>query len=394
MTATEAAVDDSIAFGRYLRGVEDASPRTADSYRSYARTFTVWLTTTHPGVGFDQITPLHVRGWLESQEQRGVSGTARRVSLYGLRAFYRWRNLDTPNAPNPAQAVHPPRQPLLVTHTYTANQAARILTAAAAGATVDGRFDYAVLATLRYAGLRNDELVNLRTANVDLEGATIHVLGKGRKARTIPIPARLVAILDEYLTEVRPELDASAFLFASPRSMAGGSHVGRVSNRSVHAAVHRLGVAAGVPGRHHPHRWRHAYATGQSPRGHQPRAHQASARARLDHHHQPLPPPRPGRPERCGQPHLRRMSPDTPEAPALSEERTGAPAQTLSATGSVMSCHRTSLESRPGDYYEAIVIVTATSTVTRFPFASSRSSMSVTVSPPERSRLNVPGPTV
>ena len=44
--------------------------------------------------------------------------------------------------------------------------------------------------------------------------------------------------------------------------MAGGSHVGRVSNRSVHAAVHRLGLAAGMPGRHHPHRWRHAYATG------------------------------------------------------------------------------------------------------------------------------------
>jgi len=263
VTATETVIaDEYIAFGHYLRGVEDRSPRTADSYSSYARTFTVWLTTTHPGLGFDQVTPAHGRSWLESQEQRGVSGTARRVSLCGLRAFYRWRNLDHPNAINPAQAVHPPRQPQLRTHTYSAAQAARILAVAASGTTIDDRFDHAVLATLRYAGLRNDELVNLRTANVDLEGATIHVVGKGRKARTIPIPAPLVTILDQYLTEMRPELDPSPFLFASPRSLAGGSHVGRVSNRSVHAAVHRLGVAAGVPGNHHPHRWRHAYATG------------------------------------------------------------------------------------------------------------------------------------
>lgn len=30
----------------------------------------------------------------------------------------------------------------------------------------------------------------------------------------------------------------------------------------MHAAIHRLGIAAGVPERHHPQRWRHAYATG------------------------------------------------------------------------------------------------------------------------------------
>jgi len=89
VTATETVAADYIAFGRYLRGVEDASPRTADSYRSYARVFTVWLTTTHPGLGFDEVTPLYVRGWLESQEQRGVSHAARRVirpAAPGIRA--------------------------------------------------------------------------------------------------------------------------------------------------------------------------------------------------------------------------------------------------------------------------------------------------------------------
>ncbi|MGO9333740.1 MAG: tyrosine-type recombinase/integrase [Acidimicrobiales bacterium] len=48
----------------------------------------------------------------------------------------------------------------------------------------------------------------------------------------------------------------------SPRCWSGnGSLRGRYGARALHALVFEAGVSAGVTDRHHPHRWRHTYAT-------------------------------------------------------------------------------------------------------------------------------------
>lgn len=206
--------------------------------------------------------PDHVRGWLEAQEQRGVTGDSRRVGVYALRSFYDWHNRDAPDAANPARQVHPPRQPGVRTDTYSAHQAERILAHAAQATDTHGTFCHALIATLRYTGLRNAELVSLHTCDIDLDAAELYVRkGKGRKARSLRIPPVLVRILGQYLKEIRPLLPESKYLFANPYSQANGGHIGRVAPRAVHHIVHRLGNDSGVPGDHFPHRWRHHYAT-------------------------------------------------------------------------------------------------------------------------------------
>jgi len=74
-----------------------------------------------------------------------------------------------------------------------------------------------MLLTLRYTGLRANELVTLRTSEVDLHARRISLVGKGRKARVVPIPHDLAAVLRDYLDNVRPQLPASSYLFANPR---------------------------------------------------------------------------------------------------------------------------------------------------------------------------------
>lgn len=264
MTPTAALATDADfdAFADHLRGVEDKSDRTATTYRTYARLFVNWLTTEHPGVDLHDVEPEHIRTWMQSQEQRGVTCDARRLGVYSLRSFYNWRNRNNRQAPNPAMQVHPPRQPSLRTDTYSAAQAERILGHANQDDSVYGQFCHAILATLRYTGLRNNELVHLRTADLDLDAAQMYVRkGKGRKARTLRIPHVLVHILEAYLDEIRPQLPTSPYLFANPNSQTNGRHIGRIAPRAVHHIVHRIGVASGVPGDHYPHRWRHHYAT-------------------------------------------------------------------------------------------------------------------------------------
>jgi hypothetical protein len=78
-------------------------------------------------------------------------------------------------------------------------------------------FGRVLFLTLRYSGLRVNELVNLRTAEVDLNARRISLVGKLRKPRVVPIPRVLAPALREYLDEVRPNLPRSAYLFANSR---------------------------------------------------------------------------------------------------------------------------------------------------------------------------------
>jgi site-specific recombinase XerD len=100
------------------------------------------------------------------------------------------------------------------------------------------------LAELIYsAGLRSRETVELDLADVDFDGETVRVLGKGGKERVVPLGEEAAYWLGRWL-EVRPELAAGAqdALFISAR--------GRRLDTST---LRRL-----LP---HPHRFRHAFAT-------------------------------------------------------------------------------------------------------------------------------------
>jgi site-specific recombinase XerD len=126
---------------------------------------------------------------------------------------------------------------------------------------------HAVLATMRYTGLRRNEVSIVRLDGVDLDAGRLSVVGKGDKPRIVPIAPPLVPILHEYLRTLRPELPTSAYFFANPSAQRGHRYEGRLGPPTVAKIVERAGNGAGVAGRHFPHRWRHSYATSLLRRG-------------------------------------------------------------------------------------------------------------------------------
>ena len=130
-----------------------------------------------------------------------------------------------------------------------------------------GRVGYAALATLRWTGLRRNEISMLRLDDVDLDARRISLVGKGDKARIVPIAPPLVPILDDYLTSLRPALAKVGLLLRQPLGATGGRYDGRYGPMTVAKLVQRAGTGPGVTGRHFPHRWRHSYATSLLRRG-------------------------------------------------------------------------------------------------------------------------------
>ncbi|AUI38375.1 integrase (plasmid) [[Bacillus] caldolyticus] len=86
------------------------------------------------------------------------------------------------------------------------------------------RRDRAIVYLFVYAGLRVEELSNLKLTDIDLEMKRLRIVGKGMKVRTVPISNILLAELQDWLafraemSKKKPHVAASPYVFYSQRS--------------------------------------------------------------------------------------------------------------------------------------------------------------------------------
>lgn len=116
--------------------------------------------------------------------------------------------------------------------------------------------DRAMFELLYGSGLRVSELVGLDLASVDLAGKTATVLGKGSKMRLVPMTARSVQAIVDYLpirTAWQKDTSGQA-LFLSKRGT-------RLTTRSVEQRLELAVQTAGIDEHLHPHLLRHAFAS-------------------------------------------------------------------------------------------------------------------------------------
>ena len=110
----------------------------------------------------------------------------------------------------------------------------------------------AILSLIYGCGLRRSEAIMLETGDVDRDRMLLAVRqSKGFKDRIVPISARLVGMLDEYLKRYRPV----TYLFEGQRQ--GGPY----SPTSVEKIFRRACIRAGIKKNITLHGLRHSYAT-------------------------------------------------------------------------------------------------------------------------------------
>jgi integrase/recombinase XerC len=100
----------------------------------------------------------------------------------------------------------------------------------------------------------------LRRKDVASGSDVITVIGKGNKARMVPVLARVLELIDEYLSLCPYQLPADGPLFV-------GAKGGPLSPRVVQLAMARLRGALGLPDSATPHALRHSFATHLLTRG-------------------------------------------------------------------------------------------------------------------------------
>jgi integrase/recombinase XerD len=118
--------------------------------------------------------------------------------------------------------------------------------------------DLAMVGLMLLDGLRSCEIMTLRLEDLRLADAlpVLHVLGKGNKPRTLPLPGEIMEVLQNYLRLERP-VTASPNLFVSLKGQRRGQPITPAGLRSLFRH-HRL--SSEVPSAN-PHRFRHTFGS-------------------------------------------------------------------------------------------------------------------------------------
>jgi integrase/recombinase XerD len=176
--------------------------------------------------------------------------------LSTVRTFHRFALREGLVDDDPTAGVVRPRLPRALPHPLTVDEVTAIVEAPG-DATPAAARDRAILELLYGAGLRVSELVGLDVDDVDLEDASVRVLGKGSKERLVPVGRMARDAVAAYLTRGRPALATARSRGALFLNARGGRLTRQSCSRLLDAHRRRAGIPRVVT----PHDLRHSFAT-------------------------------------------------------------------------------------------------------------------------------------
>ncbi|HVY65107.1 MAG TPA: tyrosine recombinase XerC [Gammaproteobacteria bacterium] len=228
------------------------SPHTVTAYERDLRALLAFC--AREGIEhFARLDSFAVRRFAAESHRKGLNARSVARRLSAVRTFLNYlieMGVVKSNAGVHVQAPKPARR---LPATLDADQVASLL--AISGDDPLTLRDRAMLELFYSSGLRLAELVSLNLGDVDAADRVVHVVGKGSKARIVPVGKQALAALGDWLA-VRGELarPGELALFLSRRGT-------RVSPRTVQQRVNEWARKQGAPTGVHPHMLRHSFAT-------------------------------------------------------------------------------------------------------------------------------------
>ena len=249
------------AWTEHLQGERRLAANTLEAYRRDLDQFLVHLRETHgerPNLSaLRDMRPGDLRGFLARRKAGGAGPRTLARQLASLRSFMRHLERRGLASAAAAHAVKSPKKPSSLPKPVAPDAALRLVDRSEQGCAepwLDAR-NAAVLTLLYGAGLRIGEALGLKgDALRDPSERTLRVVGKGGKARLVPILPVAIAAVEAYRTLCPYHLDADTALFR-------GAKGGQLNPSVLQRDMARLRAALDLPATATPHALRHAFAT-------------------------------------------------------------------------------------------------------------------------------------
>ena len=259
----------------HVRFEKRLAERTLSLYQRHLEQLT--RLAADQGLDWPQVLPAQIRRWAAQWHAGtgapavGHSGRSVALMLSAWRGFFDWLCREGLLTSNPVQAIRAPKSAKLLPKALRVDDAVQLaefkVADSEASPWLEAR-DAAMVELLYGCGIRVGELVGLDCVFsaeakagargwLDLSNAEIHVFGKGRKRRQLPLGRQALAALQAWLqvrdTAIPAGTEISA-LFIGQRGT-------RLTPQAVWQRLRQRSLRAGLAAPVHPHMLRHSFAS-------------------------------------------------------------------------------------------------------------------------------------
>lgn len=247
----ESVLDAFLDYARVERGL---SRNTIESYARDLNGFLAFLKAQAID-DFEQVDLGVVSHWLRSLTERGLSPKSSARHLSALRGLMRFLVREDELEADPTELAARARIGRRLPRPLSVEQVLRLIETPDPQR-VRGLRDRAMLSLMYASGLRVSELLGLKLRDVDLSRGVLAAYGKGGKRRLVPVGEVALQHLEAHLAAqpAARRLAAEGWVFHRPSGKPW-------TRQMVWKLVSQHARSAGIPGRVHPHRLRHSFAT-------------------------------------------------------------------------------------------------------------------------------------
>lgn len=234
-------------FKAHQRSLEK-SATTLKGYAQDLDQFRRWLEATFNCQTYvEDVTISDVEEYLRMlKEERGLTPASRKRVAASIKVFFRYAYRRKWCREDIAAQVQPIKVPQKEREYLTEDEVMEF------AGEIRHRLVRVAVLTMYYTGLRVSELADLRKDDVDFENGVVRVVrGKGGKARSVPMSAKLRELLTDYLTW---RVDSDYFFATRKSGRLSKEHIDRV----IRETRRRLGLRKKVTA----HTFRHSFASG------------------------------------------------------------------------------------------------------------------------------------
>ena len=246
-------------FEAYLLTERRVSQNTFTAYKKDIEQFVEFLTTKKTAL--EKATTDHIKKFIHFMHAQGMSARsiARKISSIKVLFNYAEEKYEWPNITE--DMVFPKIEKRLPR--YLSEEEVQVLFAIAnKDQSVICLRNKVIILLLYTSGMRNTEMIHLKTSDIHFDTKLISVQGKGGKMRMIPIHHEVVPVLKEYLktthaTFMRTKKCSTDFLFP----VLYGGKAKPITRQAFWGTLREWCSLAGFTESISPHKLRHSLAT-------------------------------------------------------------------------------------------------------------------------------------
>jgi integrase/recombinase XerC len=248
-------------FNDFITHEKRFSGHTIIAYKNDISQFTTYLISEHQLPGITSVSHFHIRAWIVSMLQEGVSPRSVNRKLSCLKTYFRLLLKRELLMTNPMQKVIAPKAGKRLPQ-YVLEEKMGLLDILPFGSDFKGLRDRLIVEMLYQTGIRRGELLAIGLADIDHSSRQLRITGKGNKVRLVPFGKSLGEFLGDYLT-VREE----KFPRSSNKTLFLTEKGAPLYAKMVYNIVYKyLSLITTAEGRS-PHTLRHSFATHLSDHG-------------------------------------------------------------------------------------------------------------------------------